>query len=129
MHTSLWVQHQSGAMTEAVVTILLLAGAHVDVTMQHSFTPLLLAVSYGHPSVVAALLRVGGALVDKATSTGETPLFCAAAYNDDETVLDVLLGAGALVNKANSKGQTRCSLLPDTATWVHSRLFYTRRHR
>jgi len=81
---------------EAVVRILLDAGAIVDTKNTHGRTPLLLAAGNGHEAVVRILLDAG-ATVDTKNTHGRTPLSLAVG-NGYEAIVRILLDAGATVD-------------------------------
>uniref|UniRef100_A0A0G4FWP8 Uncharacterized protein n=1 Tax=Chromera velia CCMP2878 TaxID=1169474 RepID=A0A0G4FWP8_9ALVE len=89
---------------DAVVSILVAAGADKDKADRSGETPLYVAAFGGHDAVVSMLVSAG-ADKDKAANSGETPLFI-AAQRGHGTVASILLEAGADKDKATNTGQT-----------------------
>jgi hypothetical protein len=76
---------------EALVKVLIAAGADVNKADNDVRTPLYCAARYGHDAVVKVLIAAG-ADVNKADNDGQTPLSCAAGH---EAVVKMLKAAGA----------------------------------
>jgi len=87
---------------EAVVRILLNAGATIDTEDTDGRTPLLWAAESGHEAVVRILLDAG-ATVDTKDIYGQMPLSW-AAENGHEAVVRILLDAGATVDTKDTYG-------------------------
>ena len=97
---------------EAVVKMLIAAGADVNHKRNGGWTPLWWAAANRHEAVVKVLIAAGAdvnkadnADVNKADNYGETPLWYAAIHGHD-AVVKVLIAAGADVNKADKYGET-----------------------
>jgi ankyrin repeat protein len=78
-------------------------------------TPLMVAISSGHPKIVEQLIA-RGAEVDARTFAGVSPLMLATISNDLES-MELLLRKGADVNATANKGQTALML----ASWSDGR--------
>ena len=88
----------------AVVSLLLAAGADVDVRDYHGATPLHDACRSGRP-VIVSLLLAAGADVDVRTRCGTTPLHSACG-SGHAAVVSLLLAAGADVDVRGLSGYT-----------------------
>jgi len=93
---------------QAVVKVLIAAGADVKKTDNDGRTPLWVAACYGHQAVVKVLIAAGTDK-NKVDNVGRTPLWVAAEFGR-EAVVKVLIAAGADVNKADNVG--------DSPLWV-----------
>jgi ankyrin repeat protein len=91
-------------------SLLLGAGADVNVTTQLGRTPLVIAASAHGTAPVVKLLLSKGADVNAADTVGVTPLIAAAAVNNDEAAR-LILARGANVNAAARIGQSATPLL------------------
>ena len=93
---------------DAVVDILLAAGAEVGATTRiGAYTPLHLASRGGHGAVVRALLAEGADARLATTNSAATPLHLAARAVDGEEAVAALIEHGAAVNaREGSAGQT-----------------------
>jgi ankyrin repeat protein len=92
---------------EAVVKLLLQAGANLESKDMFNRTPLSCAAYIGHEAVVKLLLEAGANL--EANGSGsQTPLSW-AAYNGHEAVVKLLLEAGANLEANGSGSQTPLS--------------------
>lgn len=93
---------------DAIVKVLLAAGANVNAATCEGDRPLHLAADRGDAAAVAELLRAG-ADVNAATFEGERPLHVAAATGDAATVAE-LLRAGADVSATDNMQYTSAAL-------------------
>lgn len=90
----------------AVITMLVNAGADIQVQVPELGTPLHAAAKNGNnPETIQALLAAGADLHAPGES-GETPLHTAAGYNDNREVIDALIAAGADINARSNLGTT-----------------------
>jgi ankyrin repeat protein len=88
---------------DAVVTVLLAAGARVDAANSAGTTPLYVAAAHGHDAVVTALLSAGADV--KAEYVGLPPLLFHAANQGHDVVVTALLAAGARADETNTTGR------------------------
>ena len=106
------------ARHDEATTQLLKAKADPDAARKDGFTPLTIAASNGHESILGLLLD-GGAAVDRATlNDGLTPLHCAALHGHVELVRR-LLSAGASAEARTKKKQTPYDLAEEGGTQAH----------
>jgi ankyrin repeat protein len=91
-------------------SLLLGAGADVNVATQLGRTPLMIAASAHGTAPVVGLLLSKGADVNAADTVGVTPLIAAAAVDNDEAAR-LILGRGASVNAAARIGQSATPLI------------------
>jgi ankyrin repeat protein len=89
---------------EAVVKLLLQAGANLEAKDIFNQTPLSYAALSGHEEVLKLLLEAG-ANPESKDSLDQTPLLC-AAYNGHEAVVELLLEAGANLESKDGLDQT-----------------------
>ncbi|KAM0258573.1 hypothetical protein ACHAQJ_003744 [Trichoderma viride] len=89
---------------EAIIQLLLKAGAEIDSKDKRDRTPLFWAASGGHEAVVKLLLEAG-AEIDSKDEYNQTPLG-QAADEGHEAVVKLLLKAGAKVNLKNGPDET-----------------------
>ncbi len=89
---------------QAVLSLLVDAGANVNAVAEHGNTALHIAAFRGHQHAVEQLLRAK-AKVDHQNSEGATPLTRAAAWGNLET-MEALIAGGADVNIRDKLGRT-----------------------
>eukprot|EP00947_MAST-08B_sp_MAST-8B-sp1_P003347 g3347.t1 len=89
-----------------VVSMLLEAGATVDLADKDGWTPLFIAAWKGHDEVVSVLIEEGKATVDLAKKNGATPLFIAAQKGHDKAVSVLIEKGKATVDLAKKSGAT-----------------------
>ena len=89
-----------------VATLLLEAGAQVDMANSRGETPLMIAAKRTRKGAddIIALLLAAGADVNASTDNGTTALISAAHAGKSGTVLQVFLDAGADVNARDTNG-------------------------
>jgi len=97
-----WAAHQG---EDAVVAMLLGAGASADTRTRYGVTPLALASAGGHADVVDALL-VAGADPNLASKDGETPLMVAARTGVVGSVTSLLQHGADVAAREGWRGQT-----------------------
>ena len=84
---------------------LLAAGSDVEEKDEDGWTPLLIAVYFGHTEVCELLLEKGKANIEEIDDDGDTALNLAATKGDASTVA-LLLSKGARVDTRNKNGFT-----------------------
>ena len=89
-----------------ILTLLITAGADVNVADDFGFTPLYWAAYNGHTECVRLLLAAPGIDVNKTNQNGDTPLICAAGMGHTECVRLLLAAPGIDVNKPEKNGWT-----------------------
>jgi ankyrin repeat protein/mono/diheme cytochrome c family protein len=90
---------------DAMVAVLLAAGAKAQVVNRHGIAPIHRAATNGNASILNRLLAAG-ADANFATPTGETPLMMASRTGTPEAI-GALIAKGAAVNaRESSRGQT-----------------------
>ena len=103
LHNAAWKGH------EAVVTLLLAAGALVNSWDHNKLTPLHIAMYMSHHSTIAEQLLEAGALTNIPDQDGFTSLHMAVCFNN-ATVIPLLLAHGADKTIKNSYGKTALML-------------------
>jgi ankyrin repeat protein len=97
-----WAVHRDSL---DVVTLMIAAGARVEVPNRYGVTPLALACLNGHPGIIQVLLKAG-ANPNTLSADGETALMTAARTGNAEAV-KLLIAHGAGVNATETwRGQT-----------------------
>ena len=108
--------HRAAQRSDAsFVSILIAAGADVNVKSNSGNTPLHYAAQRSHASVVSILIAAG-ADVDAKNNSGNTPLHY-AAQRSHASVVSILIAAGADVDAKNNSGNTP---LRYAARYVHA---------
>ncbi|MHB9134428.1 MAG: ankyrin repeat domain-containing protein [Armatimonadota bacterium] len=93
---------------QAIVTVLLQAGANVNLNQPYGGTPLMNAV-FGHHRPIVELLLLAGADV-KQTVEGKSTVLHTAVICKDVELAGLLLKAGANINARNTDGLTPLAL-------------------
>ena len=104
---------------EAVVQVLIEAGANVIKALDYGATTLYAAAGNGHETVVRALIELG-ADVNKAMDDGWTPLYI-ADREGHETIVQILKDAGAVCRR-----KRRRVLLPNRVDVNCARVVYAK---
>jgi len=85
------------------VSVLVGAGAEIDIVTDEQCTSLHVAAQKGHEAVLAVLIKAGGD-VKRTGDDGCSPVYM-AVQNDLRVVLAILIKAGADVNQAMDNGE------------------------
>eukprot|EP00947_MAST-08B_sp_MAST-8B-sp1_P002219 g2219.t1 len=78
-----------------MVSVLLEAGATVDLATKDGMTPLFIAAQEGHDKVVSVLIEEGKATVDLADNIGWTPLMMSCHMGERDTAAALLKGGAS----------------------------------
>ena len=89
-----------------IITLLIKAGAQINVCDTFGLTPLMYAARYNLNKEVIATLLKAGADVNASDKEGITPLMYAEQYNKNNDIIYTLIKAGADVNASDKEGIT-----------------------
>lgn len=88
-----------------VYNMLQVPGVNVDVEDMRGYTPLMMAILRGNPTIVLRLAAAGADVNHRVPVNGTTPLLLAMEHNSLE-IVKTLIDAGANVNVRNNAGDT-----------------------
>ena len=91
-----------------IANLLIDRGADIDLRNSQTYSPLLLALSYGYPEVAEKLIAKG-ANINFTTQDNITPLMRALSNNHTEIARE-LIARGAKINVQNNRNQTPLSI-------------------